>query len=179
MITCPRHALTFAALILGEAALWIVWAETSTLPIFSSAGLWAAGVLTWTLLEYLLHRFAFHLPPAHGLSIFGARQHFEHHTNAGHTPITKPLLLTLPALALGYAATIGLTSLDLATPIWSGLIAGYLGYEVLHVAAHMLGSDEHPLPGFQRAHLDHHRDISRNFGITSPLWDRILGTRRQ
>lgn len=178
MIACRRHALTYAALLVGEVMLWIVWGETASLSLPGPVTPWLAGVLAWTFLEYVLHRFAFHLPPKHPLSVFGARQHLEHHAAPERMPITKPLVLTLPTLALGYAAASWFVGAGHAAPFWAGMVAGYLGYELMHVAAHTLEPSEHPLPGFQRAHLEHHTHVARNFGITSPMWDRILGTRR-
>ena len=175
LLACPQHALTYAALLVGQALLL---ASASATPPLAFAGLWLLGLATWTLLEYLLHRFAFHLPPAHPLARFGARQHHDHHLAPGRTPITKPLALTGSALLAGYVAASWLAGADLVAPLWAGLVAGYLGYEIMHVAAHVLAATEHPLPSFQRAHLDHHFDIANNFGITSPLWDLLLGTRR-
>lgn len=176
LLACKQHGLTFAALAVGEAWLCI---RASATPFVAFAGSWLLGLATWTLLEYLLHRFAFHLPPAHPLALFGARQHFDHHAAPDRTPITKPLVLTVPALLVGYLAARWLTGAELVAPLWAGLVAGYLGYEVMHVAAHVLAPAEHPLASFQRAHLDHHVDIRSNFGITSPLWDVLLGTRRR
>ncbi|MCY1057504.1 sterol desaturase family protein [Nannocystis sp. SCPEA4] len=176
LLACPQHGLVFATLLIGEASLC---ALASATPCAAFVGAWLLGLALWTLLEYLLHRFAFHLPPTHPLALFGARQHFDHHAAPERTPITKPLVLTAPALLAGHAAVSWLTGSSLVAPLWAGLVAGYLGYEVMHVAAHALAPEEHPLPSFQRAHLDHHVDIRSNFGITSPLWDVLLGTRRR
>ena len=89
-------------------------------------------------------------------------------------PITKPLHLTLPthALALALASTLGEFGLAAA----AGLIAGYLVYELGHVAAHVLVAD-HPWPRLQAQHLAHHVDDSRAFGITTGVWDGVFGTR--
>lgn len=81
--------------------------------------------------------------------------------------------LTLPAIAIAAGSSALLGPLPLA--LVAGLVAGYLGYELLHVAAHVL-PDDHPLPAVQRWHLAHHRDARRAFGITSPAWDHAFGT---
>lgn len=134
---------------------------------------WPVGILIWTLAEYLLHRYAFHLPPEHPLARFGAHHHHAHHQAPNTPPITKPLKLTLPVLAvvIGAAAMLGSVTLSLA----AGVVGGYLLYEVSHVATHVLGQD-HPLPLLRDGHLRHHEKPEAWFGITSPLWDYIFRT---
>ena len=81
--------------------------------------------------------------------------------------------LTLPAI--GVASTAAWLVGPIALAVVSGLVGGYLAYELLHVAAHVLPED-HPFPALQRGHLAHHRDARAWFGITSPVWDHVMGT---
>ncbi|MBC8069909.1 MAG: sterol desaturase family protein [Deltaproteobacteria bacterium] len=176
MLEHRAHRRCFA--VLGTLALAASGtAIAGGLGVGSTLALGSLGVLTWTLVEYVLHRFAFHLPRSHPLSVLGARQHLDHHDAPSRQPISKPLQLTVPAIVLGVAALWQLGGAA-GLAVGGGLVAGYLGYELLHVAAHVLVRD-HPLPALQRWHLEHHRDARHGFGITSPLWDVVLRTRHR
>lgn len=177
LIDAPPHRRCFGALAILEVGLVVLaLASTPLAPaaLASAALAWLGGVAGWTLVEYLLHRFAFHLPRAHPLSRLGARQHLDHHDAPDRAPITKPMHLTLPAI--GVAAASAWLVGPMALAVVSGLVAGYLAYELLHVAAHVLPRD-HPFPALQRGHLQHHRDPGAWFGITSPVWDHVMGTK--
>jgi sterol desaturase/sphingolipid hydroxylase (fatty acid hydroxylase superfamily) len=53
----------------------------------------------------------------------------------------------------------------------------YLAYDLTHYACHQLA-----MPGavgryLKRHHLKHHhRDSTKNFSVTFPLWDKVFGT---
>lgn len=136
----------------------------------------AFGLLAWTLLEYISHRALFHLPREHVLARFGARMHLDHHDDPHRTPITKPLGLTAPMIAMATSAAAVLANWSLY--IVAGTVLGYLVYELLHVAAHVLGDDVHPWPRLRRWHLGHHAEPTAQFGITTRIWDELLGTSR-
>jgi sterol desaturase/sphingolipid hydroxylase (fatty acid hydroxylase superfamily) len=173
MLEHPVHRRCFV--VLGALALGlIVGAIMRGVGIGAAFGLWLLGLLGWTFVEYLLHRFAFHLPRSHPLALLGARQHLDHHDAPSRLPISKPLQLTLPAIAIGVGTIAALGGAP-GLAVSGGLVSGYFGYELLHVAAHVLVQD-HPLRSVQRSHLEHHRDPASRFGITSPLWDAVLGT---
>jgi sterol desaturase/sphingolipid hydroxylase (fatty acid hydroxylase superfamily) len=62
-------------------------------------------------------------------------------------------------------------------PVFSGLIAGYLTYDMLHYATHHI-----PMRGrygkfLRKYHMLHHfKTPDQRFGVSSPLWDRVFGT---
>lgn len=174
MLAHGSHRRCVAALVLVELATLALALRGAVSPL-ALASSWLVGLIGWTLVEYLLHRFVFHVPRASPWSRLGARAHLDHHDAPARLPITKPLHLTVPALivALALASTLGQLGLAGA----AGLIAGYLGYELAHVAAHVL-VDDHPWPRLQAHHLAHHADDSRAFGITTGVWDRVFGTGR-
>lgn len=136
-----------------------------------------AGIAAWTLVEYLLHRFAFHLPSDHALHALGAHLHAAHHAEPARRPIVKPPALSLGVIALSLGAAALALGLARVAPIWCGLVLGYLWYELSHVAIHVLPAHRHPWPAQRRRHLQHHADGARWFGISSPLWDLLLATR--
>lgn len=169
LLICPEHRRCL--LVLGVIEVGLVLGSATAGRLFFA--LWLTGLLSWSLVEYLLHRFLFHVPVTHALAKLGARHHHAHHRRPDRPPITKPLALTLPVI--GVAAVLAAILGGLAVAVVAGLVGGYLCYEVCHVAAHVLG-DVHPVPRLRDAHLLHHERSAVAFGITSPLWDRVFGT---
>lgn len=171
LIAAPVHARTLALIALGELILLLFCSGLS----WGVFALWPLGLFAWTLLEYLLHRFVFHLPLSHPLRFLGATLHAQHHQRPNEPPITKPPALTLGAFFV--VSLVGwLTFGPSVFPLVAGMVAGYLFYEMSHIAAHTLLPSEHPLPSFQASHLAHHQDPLSRFGITSPLWDYLFGS---
>jgi sterol desaturase/sphingolipid hydroxylase (fatty acid hydroxylase superfamily) len=142
-------------------------------------GLFALGLLVWTLTEYWLHRLVFHWEPDHPL---GSRLHFIMH-GVHHDHPNDPLRLVMPpALAIPLAALFFLLfalifGTPAAYPLFAGFIAGYLAYDYTHYYVH------HRVPKTQlgkklrEQHMRHHfQDHRYGFGVSSPLWDRVFGT---
>ena len=135
----------------------------------------AGGVLTWSLLEYCLHRFIGHLPGGRNA---GTREHLAHHTEPTYfTPFARKLVVAVPVLGgLGVLAA-PLAGLGASLGYVAGVIAGWCLYEWVHRRIHT-----HPPRSFygrwaRRHHLAHHFVAPKmNHGVTSPLWDIVLGT---
>ncbi len=139
---------------------------------------YAAGLLTWTLVEYLMHRFSFHHTPASARQVaFGYLVHGVHHAYPDDARRwVMPLMVTLP---IG-AAVVGVLYGALGArglPGFAGFAHGYLAYDTLHWGIHRnaIGG---PLGRFLRKHhLQHHYATpERRFGVSSPLWDLLFGT---
>ncbi|MGE5414237.1 MAG: sterol desaturase family protein, partial [Syntrophomonadaceae bacterium] len=55
---------------------------------------------------------------------------------------------------------------------------GYLCYDTIHFAVHHASGRSRILRPLKRHHFRHHyADSTRDFGVSSPLWDYIIGTR--
>jgi sterol desaturase/sphingolipid hydroxylase (fatty acid hydroxylase superfamily) len=133
----------------------------------------AIGVFVWTLVEYLLHRFAFHRFA--GLT---RSSHPNHHAASRDLQylfappavvagISLPLTVVL-SLLLGSAA---------ALKFMGGLLAGYLYYEAVHYRIHFANSEGWLIRRQRKAHFRHHfHDATQDFGVTTPLWDWVFGT---
>jgi sterol desaturase/sphingolipid hydroxylase (fatty acid hydroxylase superfamily) len=134
-----------------------------------------AGVVLWTLLEYLLHRFVFH-EALLGSAL--ARDHRRHHGRVDwFAPLHRKLLvaaMVLPAwAALGAAVAASLFGAGLAI----GVSAGWLSYELLHRRIHVAAPRNRYGAWARRQHLAHHFNAPQsNHGVTSPLWDLVFGT---
>jgi sterol desaturase/sphingolipid hydroxylase (fatty acid hydroxylase superfamily) len=61
--------------------------------------------------------------------------------------------------------------------VFAGFVAGYLVYDTTHYLTHHSAGGT-ALGRYQKKrHFRHHySDSTRNFGVSSPLWDLVLGT---
>jgi sterol desaturase/sphingolipid hydroxylase (fatty acid hydroxylase superfamily) len=76
--------------------------------------------------------------------------------------------------------SLALQSARLAALVATGLILGYLSYEVVHFAIHRSPWTRRLLKPWASHHLHHHyADPSRCFGVSVPLWDWAFRTGRR
>ena len=148
-------------------------------------GLYAAGLLFWSLLEYVLHRYVFHFEPR------GARLkwvwyliHGVHHEQPQcKTRLVMPPILSVPLAFLFYGFFKMLLGTVLGVPLWiaplfAGFVTGYIAYDMMHYAEHHLSMKWGFLKFVKRYHLLHHyKTPERRFGVSTPLWDYIFGTK--
>jgi sterol desaturase/sphingolipid hydroxylase (fatty acid hydroxylase superfamily) len=174
-------------------SFWIFPIVASVLVHFSlrveakrSAGelflLFLSGVLAWTLLEYGLHRFVFHVQiPLRNLRLreLVNASHLSHHASPRdpNKVLVQPLYgLVISAVLYGliYAAFRSPLS---ATIIMTGIWTGFLYYEAVHYRVHFSLSPSGLIARQRRTHFYHHfTNNKRCFGVTSPLWDYVFGT---
>ncbi len=135
-----------------------------------------AGLLIWTLVEYVLHRWVFHYTPR---SVVGRRLHFlahgvHHDYPRDSTRLVMPPAVSIP-IALVFWWLFRAVSGDAVHAVFCGFVLGYLAYDTLHFAVH-----HWPMRGrvgaFLKAyHLKHHyHDDHTGYGVTSPLWDVVF-----
>lgn len=135
-----------------------------------------AGIASWSLLEYLLHRFAGHDRRLVGRNPFG-REHTRHHAEGGYfAPSWKKVLV-----AAVLAGAVGVPAGAWRSPDWLAYLAGLLGcyatYEILHRRLHTHGPRNRYGVWARRHHFHHHfQDTKTNHGVTSPIWDLVFGT---
>jgi 4-hydroxysphinganine ceramide fatty acyl 2-hydroxylase len=147
------------------------------------AALLVAGLLAWTLLEYLFHRFILHANIRSGmLRSFTNESHLRHHL----APRDPDQILVKPVFALVVSTVIFAIILSMTRDPFvsaatiSGIWAGFLYYEAVHYRVHMSLSHSRVLQQQRRAHFYHHFSNSGLcFGVTSPLWDYVFGTMRK
>ena len=143
-------------------------ADVSPLPALLTI---ACGLLLFSLVEYCFHRWLFH-----GWVQIMERGHHKHHLD----PLGDDSLpFFLPPLGMLLLAGI----FDLAMPtsyalLLAGAMAcGYSAYGLSHSIIHNTRF-RHPLSRRWAAiHHIHHHHPGTNFGVTTPLWDILLGTR--
>jgi cyclopropane-fatty-acyl-phospholipid synthase len=132
---------------------------------------WALiGLASWSLIEYVLHRFVLH-----GLQPF-RRWHAEHHQRP------KALICTPTILSASLIVTlVFLPALLLADPwragaLTLGVLSGYLAYTTTHHATHHWRADNAWLRQRKRCHaMHHHLDQPGYYGVTTSFWDKVFG----
>ena len=134
----------------------------------------AAGIVFWTLLEYLLHRHVLHrLQPFQ-------RLHGVHHARSTDL-VGTPTWLSLCLFAVFALSLWHETAACLAGGSTVGLMLGYLWYVGVHHAVHHIkarrGSWLHHVK--LRHALHHQSKHPCNFGVTTGLWDAAFGSTRK
>jgi sterol desaturase/sphingolipid hydroxylase (fatty acid hydroxylase superfamily) len=126
--------------------------------IFASAVMAAlAGLITWTLAEYTFHRFVLHdmVPQRHGL----------HHAKP-HERVLSIFWQIWACFALVYLVAGG--------AFVAGALVAYAWYLFVHHCTH---HNNDLLPAYVvKNHTGHHKIATRNYGVTTPLWDHVFGT---
>ena len=141
-----------------------------------------SGVLSWSLIEYGLHRFIFHYEAR---SRFGRKLlyqvHLSHHDNPLATQLFASLYLSAPIAAVYWLFAWTITrSSAAASYLFIGMAAGYFFYEWLHFQFHHRKSRHYLMRYLRKYHLLHHyKTPGLRFGVTSPLFDLVFGTFRR
>ncbi|RDX54718.1 oxidoreductase [Lentinus brumalis] len=139
------------------------------------------GNIAWTILEYIFHRFLFHMDallPDHPVALtFHFLMHGIHH----YLPMDRlrlvmpPLLFTFlsfPMTRLAYA----LFPTAMANAMISGAFVFYVAYDVMHYALHHTRLPSY-VRDMKKYHLAHHyKNFDLGFGVTSKIWDYVFNT---
>eukprot|EP00112_Aurelia_sp_Birch-Aquarium-sp1_P017246 Seg3980.1 transcript_id=Seg3980.1/GoldUCD/mRNA.D3Y31 product="Fatty acid 2-hydroxylase" protein_id=Seg3980.1/GoldUCD/D3Y31 len=144
--------------------------------------LMVTGVFIWTLVEYVLHRFLFHLMPP-GDSKFWITMHFFLHGQHHKVPFDPGRLVFPPVAASAFAVPfylffVSILPLGIGQGIYAGGLLGYVIYDTMHYYLHH-GQPEKGsyLYRLKQYHLHHHfTNQSKGFGISSKFWDMPFGT---
>jgi len=130
------------------------------------------GLVAWTLLEYVLHRFVLH-----GMQPFQA-WHAEHHRRPRALIGTPTILSTALIAALVFLPVLVLSDLWRASALTFGLLTGYMVYAIVHHATHHWRADTAWLRRIKRHHALHHSPVAAvaRYGVTSALWDVVFRT---
>lgn len=137
------------------------------------------GIFVWTFAEYTLHRFIFHFPAK---TKFGKKIHFIFHGVHHDYPsdskrLVMPPSVSIPLAVLFYYLFYLLFGNVLVAPFFVGFIAGYLFYDMTHYAVHHFNIHNKFWLALKKHHIRHHyENPALGFGVSSPLWDEIIGT---
>jgi sterol desaturase/sphingolipid hydroxylase (fatty acid hydroxylase superfamily) len=154
--------------IFGPAIAAALFAN-ARLPLAGSVLYFTGGLFLWTLLEYGIHRFAFH----------GFLPHFQHHDDPKDTKyITSPLWLSCGTSAMLWVIwRIPTGSWARSALVLAGIISGYLAYEAVHLKIHANEAGGPLLRKLRKRHYYHHfANDHFHYGVTSSVWDRVFGS---
>jgi sterol desaturase/sphingolipid hydroxylase (fatty acid hydroxylase superfamily) len=135
-----------------------------------------AGLVTFSFVEYAIHRWLFHAPA--GLM---ASMHQAHH-DAPEDHAALPFFTSTGVAALAWWGLAPLVGSALASGFLCGLLTGYFCYGALHHLEHSVRLTSVPFRWLQRrwaVHAVHHRLVDANYGVTTSFWDRVFGTHYQ
>ncbi len=144
----------------------------NTVPIF------LGGLFAFTLVEYLMHRFLFHLTPnTEKREKFAYIVHGVHHDypkDKDRLAMPIPLSLTLSTLFFLFFKLIMGNYVFAFLP---GFLIGYAAYLWVHYMVHAFQPPKNFWKALWVHHgIHHYKDQHRAFGVSSMFWDLIFGT---
>ena len=147
-------------------------------PGLSVLFIFSGGILFWTLFEYVIHRFIFHLvtdnPRTRRIAyvMHGNHHEFPRDRQRLFMPAVPSIIISSVLFLLMY----GLIANNVLI-FFPGFILGYLLYASMHYAIHAW----HPpfkwmKPIWRNHHLHHYKNDDKGFGVSSHFWDKVFGT---
>lgn len=168
----------------------VMWHMASAIEQFSGSKLLmigclaivVAGVFAWTLLEYVFHRFLFHMEKLLPSHQYAYAIHFLLHGVHHFLPMDRMRLVMPPILfaflsAGPYVLFRSILGQKILNPLYSGAVTAYIGYDLCHYFAHH-GLSRFRLVNMMKSyHMAHHyKDYNKGYGVTSMLWDIVFHT---
>ncbi|WP_375416803.1 sterol desaturase family protein [uncultured Hymenobacter sp.] len=144
----------------------------------SSLGLFLLGLFGFTFLEYAVHRYLYHLPATTpGRAKIQYTMHGVHHEYPkDKTRLAMPPIVTVFVSSLLFFV-FRLVFGTSAFGILAGFTFGYAMYLFVHYAIHAYAPPKNFLKVWWTHHAQHHyRQDEVAFGVSSTLWDHIVGT---
>ena len=140
--------------------------------------LFFGGFLFFTLVEYLMHRYLYHIPATtEKRKKLAYTMHGVHHeypkdkSRLAMPPVLSLLIATI--LFILYRAMLG----DLVFGFLAGFLIGYAAYLAIHYSVHAFRVPKNFLKILWHHHSIHHyREPDRAFGVSSPFWDLVFRT---
>jgi sterol desaturase/sphingolipid hydroxylase (fatty acid hydroxylase superfamily) len=163
--------------IFSAVLLFIAFTQTQIAPL-STIGIFVIGFLLFTLIEYFVHRYVFHM---HTDTKTKEKIQYAFHGVHHEYPKDKDRL-AMPPLASGILATVFYFSFralmgDFVYAFLPGFVLGYSSYLFVHYAVHAFQPPKNFLKILWVNHgIHHYKDHDRAFGVSSPLWDFVFRT---
>jgi hypothetical protein len=154
-------------------SLIVVAAGYSNYSLLKFILLFASGWLTWTYLEYFLHRFWMH---NHFKNLNSAvfEAHMYHHKHPQEIKINgfHRTILTTGGIFISALAIL----MNNYFTIFLGFYIGMTFYSLLHILLHKRWG-KYIFPNIQKAHMHHHgRHPDKGFSFSTIIWDWMFGT---
>ncbi len=140
--------------------------------------LFFGGTFFFTLVEYLMHRYLYHLPvTSPGREKFVYTMHGVHHDYPkDKSRLAMPPVLSLILATVFFVIYRGIMG-DYAFGFLAGFLMGYTLYLSVHYSVHAFRVPKNFLKVLWHHHSIHHyREPDRAFGVSSPFWDYVFRT---
>lgn len=158
-------------------ALLFIGYKTTFIPIGTMAFITGIGLVFWSLFEYLMHRYLFHISDhIAGTEKFQYVMHGVHHCNPRDEervfmPPVPGLLITslifgINFILMGWAASF----------FTAGMVIGYLIYAWIHYNVHLKPPHRLFRKLWKHHALHHYKYPDKAFGVSSPFWDVVFRT---
>jgi 4-hydroxysphinganine ceramide fatty acyl 2-hydroxylase len=150
----------------------------ASLGAFLFIELFISGLLVWTLVEYIMHRFVFHYEPAD--KPWAQRMHFVFHGVHHDYPSDAKRLVLPPSMSIPLATGFyflfnAILPTNYIFGFFPAFILGYLFYDISHYAIHHFNFKGAIWKKIKQHHMLHHyQDPAKGYGVSSPLWDKIF-----
>lgn len=164
-VTDLACALAFGVFGVREGGAWHV----APVSIF-------AGAFAFSFVEYALHRWLFH-----SNALLWSELHAFHHSRPKQ-PAALPFWFSAGSAPVFFWMLTQWLSAFVAHFLLCGFFSAYFVYGVVHHLQHSVRIKDISVRWVRRkwaAHAVHHGREDVNFGVTTSLWDRLLGTYHQ
>lgn len=173
------HILVPITLFFLVSAVCLYYALTTTdINLWSGILVLMLGIFAFTFVEYMMHRHFFHMEP--DTPVKDKLQYSVHGVHHDY-PKDKDRLAMPPFVSAAYVlifyAVFNLIMGDFTLYFLPGFLFGYSAYLGVHYIVHAYQPPKNFLKILWVNHAVHHyKDPDVAFGVSSPLWDYILGT---
>ncbi len=135
--------------------------------------LFISGWLSWTFVEYFVHRFLMHelIVPGRKDNLFN---HHEHHQNPNNIIISflHRTIIFIIGILLFWSAV----ELNNLFTLFAGFFIGFISFSFIHYILHQ-PYGKYILPKIQEAHILHHnRYPNCGYSFSTILWDWLYDT---
>lgn len=140
--------------------------------------LFLGGFVLFTLVEYLVHRYTFHMeantPKKERLQYVLHGAHHDYPKDKTRLAMPPIVSVILASIFFGvYRLILG----DAGIPFTAGFVSGYATYLCVHYSVHAFPPPNNFLRHLWIHHaLHHYQQPNAAYGVSSPLWDRIFRT---
>ncbi len=167
------------SIFLGFSTFLMAWGYTySNLSAWTQTAVFLFGLILFSFVEYLVHRYVFHMITNTKLrekiqyAFHGVHHEFPKDTSRlAMPPVISVVIVAL--LFLIFRFTIG----EYTFGFLPGFITGYSMYLLVHYIVHAYQPPKNFFKTLWIHHgIHHYKDHERAFGVSSPLWDYIFRT---
>jgi len=131
----------------------------------------ALGLFAFSFVEYFFHRWMFHTR----IPLFAQGHRMHHERPLGYDSL--PFFLPGAVLLILTGVCVLIIPTGFALLMMGSVTLGYIAYGLSHFTIHHVRFKHPLLRRWAGAHHVHHYHPNSNFGVTTPLWDVLLGTR--